>query len=122
MEAKNALQAYAYELASTVRNEKVAARIGSENVDSVREMVADTIDWLDDHPNADEEVYVNKRHDIKTAALPLLGIQRRAEVDGASDETPTTEKAAFSAAPGGGKCLELAWRPGPNGCIVEPVD
>jgi hypothetical protein len=37
---------------------KVAARIGDTNVDAIQELVSDTIDWLDDHPDAEEDVYV----------------------------------------------------------------
>ena len=39
---------------------KVAARIGDTNVDAIQELVSDTIDWLDDHPDAEEDVYVNQ--------------------------------------------------------------
>ena len=41
---------------------KVAARIGDTNVDAIQELVSDTIDWLDDHPDAEEDVYVNQSY------------------------------------------------------------
>ena len=146
IDARNALQAYAYELAGTVRNEKVAARIGDERVDEILELVADAVDWLDDHPNADEEVYANRRFDLKTKAKPLLGI-RDQDQDGGEGKGAAAGGAAGAAGGGGagkgqsgggggggagasaaaaaagGSTKQAApWRKGPNGCIVEPVD
>ena len=95
-------------------------------MDAIGELVSDAIDWLDDHPDDEEEAYILQRSQLKAAANPLLGIKatgapQGAEAgDGKPRGTGESKEQQDGESKSGGQ--EAAWRLGPNGCIVEAVD
>ncbi|XP_051147845.1 heat shock 70 kDa protein-like [Andrographis paniculata] len=71
VEAKNALENYAYSMRNTVRDEKVAAKLGGDK-DRVEKAVDDAIDWLDRNQLAEVDEFEDKLKELEGVCNPII--------------------------------------------------
>lgn len=69
-ESRNALEQMLYGMKSTI--EKVDGKLSTEELEEVRKIIADAIEWLDDNPSVPKEVYNKKHDDIQEVVKPLI--------------------------------------------------
>ena len=72
IEAKNALENYAYSLRNTLRDEKIADKIDSGDKDKLNKAIDDTIHWLDAHPDAGKDEYDAQQKELENTAMPIM--------------------------------------------------
>ena len=72
VEAKNALENYAFSLRGSLREEKVAAKLSDDDKSALEGLVTETLAWLDSNPRADKEEYDEKRKALEDKAMPLM--------------------------------------------------
>jgi len=67
--AKNELESVAYSMRNTLDNNN---NINDTDKQKVREMVKETIDWIDANPNAEREEYEAKKKEIEEVWKPII--------------------------------------------------
>jgi L1 cell adhesion molecule like protein len=72
IEAKNGLENYAYSLRNTIRDEKLAEKLTSEDKEKLNSTIDDTLKWLDANQMADKEEYEKKQKDLEGVAMPIM--------------------------------------------------
>ncbi|RLN79848.1 hypothetical protein BBJ28_00018748 [Nothophytophthora sp. Chile5] len=72
VEAKNALETYAFSLRSSLREEKVAAKLSDDDKKAVEAEVGEVLSWLDTNQAAEKEEFDTKRQELETLATPIL--------------------------------------------------
>jgi len=70
--AKNALESYAFNIKSTVEDEKVKDKIPEEDRKKILDKVADTIRWLDTNQLADKEEFEHKQKEMEGICNPII--------------------------------------------------
>ncbi len=72
IEAKNSLESYAYQVKSSLDEDKVKEVIDSEELESALTKINETLDWLDVHPEEDLEVYQDKKKELEGVINPIM--------------------------------------------------
>jgi len=72
IEAKNGLENYAYSLRNTVRDDKVASKLSSDDKDQLNKIIDDTIHWLDANQSAEKDEYESKQKALEQVAMPIM--------------------------------------------------
>jgi L1 cell adhesion molecule like protein len=72
IEAKNGLENYAYSLRNTIRDEKLAEKLSSEDKEKLNSTIDDTLKWLDANQMAEKDDYEKKQKDLEGVAMPIM--------------------------------------------------
>ncbi|KUF85876.1 hypothetical protein AM588_10001027 [Phytophthora nicotianae] len=72
IEAKNALENYAYNLRNTLNDEKLKDQISEDDKKAIDDKVTETINWLDANQSAEKEEYEGKQKELEGVANPIL--------------------------------------------------
>jgi len=72
IEAKNGLENYSYSLRNTIRDEKVADKLSSEDKEKLNEAIDTAIKWLDANQMAEKDEYEAKQKELETVAMPIM--------------------------------------------------
>ncbi|KAL4160543.1 70-kilodalton heat shock protein, variant 2 [Phytophthora ramorum] len=72
IEAKNALENYAYSLRNSLNDEKLKEQIPEADKKVVDDKVTETINWLDANQSAEKEEYESKQKELEGVANPIL--------------------------------------------------
>ncbi len=72
VEAKNALENYAYSLKNTLQDHAVKAKLDSSDARSLEARITDTIAWVEKHQHAQPEEYEAKQKELEAAAMPIM--------------------------------------------------
>jgi heat shock protein 5 len=73
IDAKNALEGYAYSMRNTITDEeKLGSKIGDEDKETIEEAVKETIDWMDDNPEAEKDDYEAKLKELEGVCNPIV--------------------------------------------------
>ncbi|KAG6620144.1 heat shock 70 kDa protein [Phytophthora cinnamomi] len=72
IEAKNALENYAYSLRNSLNDEKLKEKIPVADKKVVDDKVTETIQWLDAHQSSEKEEYESKQNELEAVANPVL--------------------------------------------------
>lgn len=72
IEAKNALENYAYSMRNTLSDEKFASKIPESDKTTIDSKIQEAIDWLDQNQNAEKEEYEQKQKELESVILPIL--------------------------------------------------
>ena len=70
--SKNGLEAYAYNIKSTVEDEKVKDKISEEDRKKIIDKVGDTIKWLDANQLAEKEEFDDKQKELEAICNPII--------------------------------------------------
>jgi len=72
IDAKNALENYAYSLKNTMQDEKVAGKIDEADKSSLEAGIKETIEWLEANQNAEVEEFEAKQKALEATAMPIM--------------------------------------------------
>nr|AAR21578.1 heat shock protein 70 [Phytophthora nicotianae] len=72
IEAKNALENYAYSLRNSLNDEKMKEKIPEADKKVVDDKVTEVIQWLDANQSAEKEEYESKQKELESVANPVL--------------------------------------------------
>jgi heat shock protein 5 len=85
VDAKNALEGYAYNMKNQVNDEeKLGDKISEEDKETIEEAVNEVIEWIEENPDAEEEDYKEKQEEIEGICNPI--VQALYEEHGTGDE------------------------------------
>ncbi|KAF4128803.1 Hsp70 protein [Phytophthora infestans] len=87
IEAKNALENYAYSLRNSLNDEKMKEKIPEADKKVVDDKVTEVIQWLDAHQSSEKEEYESKQKELESVANPVLQ-KVYASAGGAGDGMP----------------------------------
>jgi len=72
VEAKNSLENYAFQVKSSINDEKLAGKISEADKKKVQDLIAKTTQWLDSNQGAEKEEYEAKQKELESQVLPIL--------------------------------------------------
>ncbi|OMP01636.1 Heat shock protein 70 family [Corchorus capsularis] len=72
VEAKNALENYAYNMRNTVKDEKFAAKLRPEDKENIGKAVEETIEWLDRNQLAEVDELEDRLKELESICNPII--------------------------------------------------
>merc|ERR1712235_184930 len=114
--SKNSLESYAFNMKSTVEDEKLAGKISDEDKTKILEKCNEVISWLDKNQTAEKEEYEHQQKELEKVCNPIITklYQSAGGMPGGMPEgMPGGFPGAGGAAPGAG---------GSSGPTIEEVD
>jgi len=72
VEAKNGLENYAYSLRNTIKDEKIADKLSSDDKAKLEKAIDDAIKWLDANQMANKEEYEAHQKELEGVAMPIM--------------------------------------------------
>merc|ERR1712224_612332 len=72
IEAKNGLENYAYQMKSTMGDEKLAGKLSDDDKASVNGKTEEVISWLESNQMAEKEEYEAKQKELEGIVNPIL--------------------------------------------------
>jgi len=74
VDAKNGLESYCYQIKNMLEDEEagVADKLSEDDIEKLNDKVDDTLDWLDEHPDADTEDFEDKKSELEKVAHPIM--------------------------------------------------
>ncbi|KAE8288103.1 Heat shock cognate 70 kDa protein [Larimichthys crocea] len=113
--AKNGLESYAFNMKSTVEDEKLAGKISDDDKQKILEKCNEVISWLDKNQTAERDEYEHQQKELEKVCNPIITklYQSAGGMPGGMPEgMPGGFPGAGGAAPGGGS----------SGPTIEEVD
>jgi L1 cell adhesion molecule like protein len=80
VEAKNALENYAYGLRNSLQEEKIQTKLSADDKKLVDDKITETINWLDANQAAEKEEFEAKQKELEAVANPILQRMYAADV------------------------------------------
>ena len=103
MKQKNSLENYAYNIRSTIRDEKIQGKITDQEKQSLEEKVNEVLSFIENNEEAEKEKYEEKEEELKGIANPIITkiYQQGGSGSGMEDytETKTQEQENPNAGP-----------------------
>ncbi|XP_016483467.1 heat shock 70 kDa protein-like [Nicotiana tabacum] len=72
VEAKNGLENYAYNMRNTIKDEKIASKLSSEDKEKIEKGVQETIEWLDKNQLAEVDELEDKLKELERICNPII--------------------------------------------------
>lgn len=72
LQAKNALESYAFNMKSTIEDEKLKDKISQEDRDKVMEKCNEVIRWIDGNQLADKDEFEHKQKELEKVCMPII--------------------------------------------------
>jgi len=72
IDAKNGLESYLYNLKNTLNDDEKESNISAGDKKELEDMVDETLDWMEDNPEADTEEYAEKQKEVEQVANPIM--------------------------------------------------
>jgi heat shock protein 5 len=74
IDARNGLESYLYNLKNTLEDDEkgLADNISAEDKKELQDMIDETLDWMDENPEADKEDYDEKMKEVEQVANPIM--------------------------------------------------
>jgi len=73
IDARNGLEGYAYNMKNTINDDdKLGDKIEEEDKETIEEAVSETIEWLEDNPEAEKEEYEEKQKELEAICNPII--------------------------------------------------
>eukprot|EP00607_Mallomonas_marina_P007115 CAMPEP_0182437066 /NCGR_PEP_ID=MMETSP1167-20130531/84792_1 /TAXON_ID=2988 /ORGANISM="Mallomonas Sp, Strain CCMP3275" /LENGTH=665 /DNA_ID=CAMNT_0024629853 /DNA_START=79 /DNA_END=2076 /DNA_ORIENTATION=- len=72
IEAKNALENYAFSMRNTINDEKMAGKLSEEDKKKITDAINSTTSWLDSNQSAEKEEFEAKQKELEGIVLPIL--------------------------------------------------
>jgi L1 cell adhesion molecule like protein len=118
VQAKNDLENYTYQMRNTLDDEKFKDVITEEERTKVSGLVTETIDWVDNNPNAELHEYEAKKNEIEEVWKPI--IMRAYQGAGGAEGGPMP--GAGGPMPDMGTGFDPNSAPGASGPTIDEVD
>merc|ERR1712207_110225 len=87
MVAKNGRESYVYNLKNTLEDDEkgLADKLSPEDKKELQDMIDETLDWMEENPEAEKEDYDEKQKEVENIANPIMR-NMYAGGDGGGDE------------------------------------
>merc|ERR1711997_1448176 len=72
IDARNGLESYLYNLKNTLDDDEKADNISAEDKKELQDIIDETLDWMDENPEADKEDYDAKQKEVEQVANPIM--------------------------------------------------
>ena len=74
IDARNGLESYLYNLKNTLEDDEkgLADNISAEDKKELQDIIDETLDWMDENPEADKEDYDEKLKEVEQVANPIM--------------------------------------------------
>merc|ERR1719498_150227 len=72
IDAKNALENYAYSLKNTLSEDKVADKIDASDKSTLTAKIEETIQWMESNQAAEVEEYEARQKELEGVAMPIM--------------------------------------------------
>jgi heat shock protein 5 len=74
IDARNGLESYLYNLKNTLEDEEkgLSEAVSAEDKKELQDMIDETLDWMDENPEADKEDYDSKLKEVESVANPIM--------------------------------------------------
>jgi heat shock protein 5 len=73
IQAHNGLESYVYQIRTTIQDqEKLEYTLSKEDLETLQTLVEESLEWLDEHQEADKDAYGEKREEIGLVVTSLL--------------------------------------------------
>jgi L1 cell adhesion molecule like protein len=72
VEAKNALENYTYNMRNTIKDDKIAGQLSSEDKQTIDKAVNETITWLDNNQLAEVDEFEDKQKELEGICNPII--------------------------------------------------
>ena len=72
IDARNGLESYLYNLKNTLDDDEKADNISAEDKKELQDIVDETLDWMDENPEADKDDYDAKQKEVENIANPIM--------------------------------------------------
>merc|ERR1712125_124567 len=74
IDARNGLESYLYNLKNTLEDDEkgLADKLSPEDKKELQDMIDETLDWMDENPEADKEDYDEKQKEIENISNPIM--------------------------------------------------
>jgi len=74
IDARNGLESYLYNLKNTLEDDEkgVADQLSAEDKKELQDMIDETLDWMDENPEAEKEEYDEKQKEVEQVANPIM--------------------------------------------------
>jgi heat shock protein 1/8 len=72
LQAKNSLESYAFNMKSTVEDEKLKDKINSDDRQKVLDKCNETIRWIDSNQLAEKEEFEHKQKELEKVCMPIV--------------------------------------------------
>merc|ERR1712210_80135 len=72
IDARNGLESYVYNLKNTLDDDEKSASISAEDKKELQDIVDETLDWMDENPEAEKEDYDGKQKEVENIANPIM--------------------------------------------------
>lgn len=113
IQAKNALESYAYSLRNTLADEKVGDKLDASDKEKLQKAIDESVEWLDSNTTATKDEFESQQKELESVANPIM-----MKFYGASG-APGGASGGFPGAPGAGGAPPQSHDDGPT---VEEVD
>merc|ERR1712216_932821 len=87
-DSRNGLESYLYNLKNTLEDDEkgVSDNISAEDKKELQDMIDETLDWMDENPEADKEDYDEKMKEVEQIANPIMRNVYAGGAGGGDDE------------------------------------
>ena len=72
IDSRNGLESYLYNLKNSLNDEDKGANLKAEDKKELQDMLDETLDWMDDNPEADKGDYIDKQKELEQVANPIM--------------------------------------------------
>ncbi|XP_028793976.1 heat shock 70 kDa protein [Neltuma alba] len=72
VEAKNSLENYAYNMRNTIKDDKIASKLGADEKQKIEKAVEETIEWLDGNQLAEVDEFEDKLKELEGICNPII--------------------------------------------------
>merc|ERR1712160_43274 len=88
IDSRNGLESYVYNLKNQLDDEEkgMADKISAEDKKDLQDSIDETLDWLDENPEADKEDYDEKQKEVENIANPIMRQMYSGGEGGAEEE------------------------------------
>jgi heat shock protein 5 len=88
IDARNALESYVYNLKNQLEDDEkgLADKLSPEDKKELQDTIDETLDWMEEHPEADKEDYDQKQKEVENIANPIIRNMYAGGSAGASED------------------------------------
>jgi len=105
--ARNELENYCYQIRNCCDDQKMEATIKAEDREKMSKLCRDTLDWMDNHPDADQDEYESKKRELEQQWKPIISAAYGQQQGGAMPNTGGTDEGDDNANHSGPKIDEV---------------
>ncbi|KMZ68962.1 Heat shock cognate 70 kDa protein [Zostera marina] len=82
IEAKNALENYAYSMRNTIKDDKIASKLDASDKKKIEDAIDSAISWLDNNQLAEVDEFEDKMKDLESLCNPIIAKMYQGEGGG----------------------------------------